>query len=382
LAALFAAGKYLSGRTLKSIEASDPNSALPSSESSLRGWYRAVIEFAGRYYYASLPILVFLVIAVAGSIIYGFLLLGRVPIRLIFFLGVGALITIWKLVQSLFVKVQAEDPGRALERDEAPALWAMAGEVASKVGTRSVDEIRLTPGTDMAVYERGSRTERSQDRATRVLLMGVGLFHGFSQNGFRAVLAHEYGHFSNRDTAGGDVALRVNQDMMKFAIAMAQHGQAVWYNIAFQFLRLYHFLFRRLTHGATRLQEVLADRVAAKLYGAGTFEEGLTHVIRRSVEFEHFANREIESAREAQRPLHNLYTASVAGEPSVEERITESLAAPTTEDNTHPGPQDRFRLVRRVTTPPEPPIEAGVWDLFADPAKITSEMNALIQSRI
>jgi Zn-dependent protease with chaperone function len=30
---------------------------------------------------------------------------------------------------------------------------------------------------------------------------------------FRAVLAHEYGHFTNRDTAGGEIALRVNRDM-------------------------------------------------------------------------------------------------------------------------------------------------------------------------
>jgi hypothetical protein len=76
------------------------------------------------------------------------------------------------------------------------------------------------------------------------------------------VLAHEYGHLSHRDTAGGDVALRVNRDMMKFAYAMARAGQAVWWNTAFQFLRVYHFLFRRISHGATRLQEVLADWAA------------------------------------------------------------------------------------------------------------------------
>ena len=41
--------------------------------------------------------------------------------------------------------------------------------------------------------------------------MGIGLLPGFSQDSLRAVLAHEYG-LSHRDTAGGDVALRVNQD--------------------------------------------------------------------------------------------------------------------------------------------------------------------------
>jgi Zn-dependent protease with chaperone function len=117
-------------------------------------------------------------------------------------------------------------------------------------------------------------------------VLGVGLLQGFEQGAFRAVLAHEYGHFSHRDTAGGDIALRVRQDMMKFATAMAERGQAVWWNLAFQFLRIYSFLFRRISHGATRLQEVLADRVAAHNYGAAQFEEGLRHVIQRDIEFQ------------------------------------------------------------------------------------------------
>jgi Zn-dependent protease with chaperone function len=382
LAFLLIAGKYLSGRTLASIETADPNSSLSSSEASIRGYYRSLIQFAGSYYYISLPVVILLVIAVAGSVIYGFLLLGRIPIRLILILGVGGLITIWKMIQSLLVKIATEDPGRALTREEAPALWGVADEVAAKVGTRPIDDIRVTPGTEMAVYEHGSRRERELDHAKRILLMGVGLLNGFQQPAFRAVLAHEYGHFSHRDTAGGDVALRVNQDMMKFAVAMAQHGQAVWYNIAFQFLRLYHFIFRRITYGATRLQEVLADRVAARLYGSLAFEQGLTHVIRRSVEFQHEATQEIERAKQACRPLRDLYALEASSEPSVDEEVSKVLAAPTTEDNTHPGPADRFRLVSRVTTPSDVPAEGAVWDLFPDRSKLTSEMSAMVQARL
>jgi Zn-dependent protease with chaperone function len=379
---LLIAGKYLSGRTLKSIETADPNASLSSSEASIRGHYRSLIQFAGSYYYISLPVVILLVVAVAGSVIYGFLLLGRIPIRLILILGFGGLITIWKMIQSLFIKIPTEDPGRSLSRDEAPALWTVADEVAAKVGTRPIDEIRVTPGTDMAVYEHGSRRERELDHAKRVLLMGVGLLNGFQQPAFRAVLAHEYGHFSHRDTAGGDVALRVNQDMIKFAVAMAQHGQAVWYNIAFQFLRLYHFIFRRITYGATRLQEVLADRVAARLYGSFAFEQGLSHVIRQSVEFQHEAGKEIESAKRDQRPLRNLYALDLSQEQNVDEEVSKALAAPTTEDNTHPGPADRFRLVSRVTPPGDVPVEGLVWDLFADRSKLTTEMSAMVQARL
>lgn len=108
--------------------------------------------------------------------------------------------------------------------------------------------------------------------------------------------------------------MRVNQDMMNFAYAMAHAGQAVYWNIAFQFLRLYHFLFRRISHGATRLQEVLADRAAAGLYGAQAFEEGLRHVVRRQIEFRYIAGMELQEARGARRPFRNLYTLHVQGE--------------------------------------------------------------------
>ena len=85
--------------------------------------------------------------------------------------------------------------------------------MAQAVGTRPIDEIRVTPGCDLAVYEKGRFREKLQDRARRILILGVGGLNEMRQNAFRAVLAHEYGHFSHRDTAGGDVALRVEQDV-------------------------------------------------------------------------------------------------------------------------------------------------------------------------
>ena len=274
LGLLFVIGKVMSIRTLRAIESANPNAVASASDISLRRLYKSLINVAGFYYYISMPVVMFLVIAVAASITYGFVMLGRIPIKLVAILCICAIVTVYKMIRSLFIKVDSEDPGRSLKFIEAPGLWELTRKVAKAVGTRPVDEIRVTPGTDLAVYEKGSYRERSQDRAQRILILGVGTLNDFSQNGFRAVLAHEYGHFSHRDTAGGDVALRVNADMMKFGYAMAWSGQAVWWNIAFQFLRVYHFIFRRISHGATRLQEVLADRVAAAKYGAGAFEEG------------------------------------------------------------------------------------------------------------
>ncbi|HEV2664635.1 MAG TPA: tetratricopeptide repeat protein [Blastocatellia bacterium] len=386
LVALFALGKLFSNLTLRSIEEADPNGATGAKEISLRSRYKRLINVAGVYYYVSLPVVIFLVLTVAGSILYGFFMIGRIPVKLALIVVVAAVVTIYKMIRSLFVKIESEDPGRALKAEEAPGLWALTREVAQAIGTRPIDEIRVTPGCDLAVYEKGGFREKLQDRAMRVLILGCGALNGMRQNAFRAVLAHEYGHFSHRDTAGGDVALRVEQDMTKFAYAMALAGQAVWWNIAFQFLRVYHFIFRRITHGATRLQEVLADRVAAQKYGAESFEEGLRHVIRREVEFNSVASKEIEEAAQARRDLKNLYQLQVSPESfdqqMIETKIEDIITRPTTEDDTHPSPIDRFRLAQRIVCNNPTSSNAMVWDLFASRESLTAEMSKLIDDRV
>jgi Zn-dependent protease with chaperone function len=219
LALLFTLGKLFSNFTLRSIEEADPNGATSAKEISLRSRYKRLINVAGVYYYISLPVVIFLVLLVAGSIFYGFYMIGRIPVKLAAIVAIAAAVTIYKMIRSLFVKIASEDPGRALKPEEAPGLWELTREVAQAVSTRPIDEIRVTPGCDLAVYKKGGFREKMQDRAKRILILGVGALNGMRQNAFRAVLAHEYGHFSHRDTAGGDVALRVDREPRKTSLA-------------------------------------------------------------------------------------------------------------------------------------------------------------------
>lgn len=301
---------------------------------------------AGLYWYVSLPFVALLVVAAAAAVIYGFLALGRIPVKLTAILVIGTLVSLWALVRSLFVRVRDdEDPGRAVTDAEAPRLWETTREVAAAVGARPVDEIWLTPGTDLAVMERGSARERMGDRARRALLLGAGVLDGFDQGAFRAVLAHEYGHFAHRDTAGGDVAFRVRAGIRAFAIALARAGCAVWWNLAFQFLRLSDLLFRRISHGATRLQEVLADRVAIRSYDLAA-------------------------------------PPSPEVEADVDRRVAAELDAETTEDNTHPAPRDRFRLGGRILSTATYEPGGPVWDLFLDRDALTAEMTAAVARNV
>jgi len=57
-------------------------------------------------------------------------------------LCIGAIVTAYKMIRSLFVKIESEDPGRCLSHDEAPDFWNLTRSVAEAIGTRPVDEIR------------------------------------------------------------------------------------------------------------------------------------------------------------------------------------------------------------------------------------------------
>ncbi len=382
LATLFGLGFCLSQITLRHIETSDPRVPVGVGERRLRKIYRWVINFAGAYYYISLPVVMVLVIAVSGAVVYATLATGYIMIKLVIIIVIGAIATIWSMARSLFLRVSSQDPGRELTREEAEGLWKLSAEVARDLDTRPIDEIRITPGTDLCVYERGSWREKLNNRATRVLVIGAGVLNDFKTADFRSVLAHEYGHFSNRDTAGGDIALRVQNDMMKFYIAMVRAGQATWLNVAFHFLRLYHFIFRRISHGATRLQEVLADRVAGLHYGPAAFEGGLRHVIKQNVNFDFTTEREINDAIRSKRPLNNFYTFEPPTGELVHDKLGKVLNRPTTLDDTHPGPTDRFRLISSLPEPATAAPGGYVWDLFKDRDAILKEMLSTVEKNI
>ena len=386
LALLFVIGGILSKQTLRGLETTDSETLVSPEHDKLRSVYRKVINIAGLYYYISIPVVILLIVGVTGAIVYGIMSGGTIPVKLVLVLVIGAAITVFQIIKSLFRRQKQEDPGRELLETEAPGLWALSREVAGTVGTRPVTEICVTPGTEVAVYERGSFRERMQDRAERILLVGVGVLNGFNQNAFRAVLAHEYGHFIHRDTAGGDMAIRVNSDMMKFALGMIRSGQNTFWNLGFHFIRLYHRIFSRISHGAGRLQEALADRRAAYHYGPKAFEEGLSHVVRRQIEFERLVDKEVMAAVESNRALLNLYELSAAEEKeqhrTVEEEFVKAVNRKTADTDTHPSPIERFRLARRVVSKKVSAATGMVWDLFADREKLTHEMSSLVNTQV
>jgi Zn-dependent protease with chaperone function/Flp pilus assembly protein TadD len=383
---LFVVGAILSFVTLRSVErtataARGRDAAMPGG---LRRAYRIVLAIASVYFYLSVPIVVGTVLFAGGAVIYGVLSAGYIAPKL--FIGVILLVglTVTAIARSLFVKRLADDPGVRLDLAQEPALRDALAEVAGVVGTREVDAVYLLPGTEIAVAERRVPGRQGKERR---LILGVGVLEGMKKGWLKSILAHEHGHFRNEDTAGGDVALAVRRSLVVMTIRLARSGAAAWYNPAWLFVRMYYAAFLRISQGASRLQEVLADRWAALAYGSAAFEAGLRHVIARDALFEKRAQHVLADVIDRKQPLANLYQHEPAK--PFDPRDAEGDAAfamdrPPAPYDSHPAPRQRLAWVAALDAPARanPDDDEPAWSLFRDRAEIERRMTDHVRDAV
>lgn len=379
LALLFVAGNLASRATLRVLR-SRPESAVSPREASLRSIYRAIVWVAAAYYYVSLPLVSLTVIGAFGGLVLVCLLAGWLPIKLLLIAGIAAFATVWATIKSAFVRVEEKAIGTELGEREHPRLRALLAKVAKKIETREPDEVRLTIGTELAVTERAGSFKEARGRGKRTLLLGVALLDGMTVRELKALIAHEMGHFKNEDTAGGGLALAVRRTILLMAMGLARAGAAVPWNPAWWFVRMYHAFFLRISQGASRLQEVLADRWAILAYGSQPFARGLEHVIERSAYFESHVDRTIHEVKEAELGLSNLYTYEPKKPVSskiVAEKTRELIEAKPSVYDSHPSPAERLATAEAfaaVGEPEEPGDDDPAWSLFEDRESVERAM--------
>jgi hypothetical protein len=158
-------------------------------------------------------------------------------------------------------------------------------------------------------------------------------------------------------------------------------------NPAWHFTRVFYGLFLRIDLGASRVQEVMADRFAALTYGPWAFAGGLTHVVRRSIEFEHATGLLIKQAENTRQALGNLYQAPAEGSltpAQLDEAVEKAMSNPGSPYDSHPPPRRRIDWALRL---PEPPAgdslaPGDAWELFARRQELEGEMTKLVNERL
>jgi Zn-dependent protease with chaperone function len=140
----------------------------------------------------------------------------------------------------------------------------------------------------------------------------------------------------------------------------------------------------RITLGASRLQEMLADRVAAMSYGTRALTSGLQTFIRTSLEFNLKVNAEVKEAKAVGRSLNNLYSLPNLLDPGpLEKKLAEVMAHPPSPYDSHPAPRQRLTLIERI--PAGGYFDDGprpAWDLIPNASQIQEEATSQIEAQI
>ncbi|MFD8810256.1 M48 family metallopeptidase [Streptomyces sp. NPDC059627] len=165
-------------------------------------------------------------------------------------------------------------PGLPVTEADEPRLWALVRELAAATGTRAPDAVVLTGDVDAAVGEEPRLLGLLP--GPRCLYLGVPLLTGLTEARLKAVLAHEYGHFTGGDTRLSALVLRGRVQIGRTVGLF--HARTDGREAAERVCTAYAKLYMRATLSAARAQEYAADLAAARIAGRDATASALREI--------------------------------------------------------------------------------------------------------
>jgi Zn-dependent protease with chaperone function/TolA-binding protein len=279
-------------------------------ESALATIYMLALLGSLILFYVAIPFVVVGLVGITGAILYGIFMLGRIPIKLVVIVVVIGVSMAWAVLKSIFAKGSGQSFGVRKTAADCPRFCEAVGEVAAKVGTDPVDELYLGPGAGISVHQQGRGPFGIFGVKRRVLSVGWATLRYLTIGELKAILAHEYAHFSHRDTFYSRFIYQVTLSIAHALGGMAAAGGRLNYvNPFYWFFVLYYRAYSLLAAGFSRSREFLADRIAASLYGKDVFFSALTKVATDGTLFEATAYQNVHHLLAEGKTFVNLYDA-------------------------------------------------------------------------
>ena len=159
-------------------------------------------------------------------------------------------------------------PGPELTSTEAPQLFTVLNEVAATTEQAMPAHVYLVNDVNAFVTQRGGVMGVG---SKRVMGIGLPLLQSLTVQEFKAVLAHEFGHYH-----AGDVS--IGPWIYKTRAAIGRTIEKLSDSVLQKIFVVYGQMFLRVTHAVSRRQEFIADEVAANAAGAGVMASALRKV--------------------------------------------------------------------------------------------------------
>jgi Zn-dependent protease with chaperone function len=332
-------------------------------------------------------------------------------------IGVGAAFLALFMAKALFfIKRGASSGDIEITAQEQPRLFAFLNRLADEAGAPRPHRVYVSPRVNASVfYDLSIANFLLPSRKN--LEIGLGLVNVLTLSEFKAVLAHEFGHFAQRTMAVGRwvyIAQQIASHLIerrdafdnlllglsRFDLRVAWVGWVL--RIVVWSIRSMVELFFRVVvlaqRALSREMEYQADLVSASLTGSDALVHALHKLHAADVAWDRaldFAGREMH----AERALDDLFAVQhrfiermravladphfgVAPEvptsdPANHRVFRQEMAQPPRMWSTHPANSDREANVKRHYLA-APMDTRSAWELFDDPGAVRAKVSASV----
>lgn len=339
-------------------------------------------------FYISIPFVIAGILAATGALLLLIFQANRIPVKLVLIIVLIGFGMAWSVLKSLFASMGSGSYGMRKTRNDCPRLFDVLTEVADRVQTRPVDEVYLVPDCSISVHQDGRGPFGILGVKRRVLTLGVAPLRDLTTTELKSILAHEYAHFSHKDTLYSRFIHQVTLSIESSLMGMAESaGKLNYVNPFYWFLYLYYRAYSILSAGYSRSREYLADRMAAGCYGSQAFASALKKVVVNSELFYKPAWELTVEGLQKEAPITNVYEAV---EQHIEANVSREELSKLTETindqqgtlfASHPTYAERVEAISTIVDNGYPDSSAAI-DIFEDPAAIEQEMTEFLTAQV
>ena len=272
------------------------------------------------FYYVMLIVIGFLLLASAAFVTYsvpGFLeTLDRINLRILI-AGAIALGAMWwfciqigfYLMKPLFISSNISDDNRLeITESDCPGLFSLIREVSQATGNKMPKHVYLSPEVNACVFYDKVSILSVFLPTRKNLMVGIGLLLGMNKAEVKAILSHEFGHFSQQSMRIGTITYRLlliirvmidhaREQQERDAIARSQEDYKWYLHLAVYpisfitkiTISFYNWIEKE-NRSLSRYMEFEADTVACKIAGARAVISSLCKLETLSARYSAYEN--------------------------------------------------------------------------------------------
>ena len=198
--------------------------------------------------------------------------------------------------------------GVQINRKDQPKLFAMIDDIVKEVGTDSPQKVYITADINASVFYNSSFWSMFYP-IRKNLSIGLGLINTTSEQELKAILAHEFGHFSQKSMKVGSYVYNVNKIIYNLVAEDEQFDQsvqsvsqthgliAIFLEIGLGIISGIQSILRKMYEfinikymALSREMEFHADEVAANVAGSAALETSLLRLSLANTAFDEVLN--------------------------------------------------------------------------------------------